>query len=42
MVYTFFNKKTLGGAAKSGIKSNQHLAEELHKPKSKSTLIYYT
>ena len=42
MIYTFFNKKTLGGAAKSGIKLNQHLAGELRKSKSKSTLIYYT
>ena len=32
MVYTFFVKKTLGGAVKSEIMPNQQLVEELHKP----------
>ena len=32
MIYTFFDKKTLGGTAKSDIMSNHQLAEELHKP----------
>ena len=32
MAYTFFDKKSSASAVKSGIMSNQQLAEELHKP----------
>ena len=32
MIYKFFEKKSKGGCAKSKIKRNQQLAEELHKP----------
>ena len=32
VVYKCFDKKCLGGAKKSQIFLNQHLAEELHKP----------
>ena len=32
MVYTFFNKKISSGAIKNEIKSNEELAEELHRP----------
>ena len=32
MVYKFFDKKSKGTAIKNGIKQNQQLANELHKP----------
>ena len=46
MFYSFFDKKTSGGAIKNEIMSNKELAEELHKPiiikfEKKSTIIFY-
>ena len=32
MVYMFFDKKSTGRGIKNGIKQNQQLANELHKP----------
>ena len=32
MVYIFFDKKSTGRDIKNGIKQNQQLANELHKP----------
>ena len=32
MVYTFFDKKSIGAGGKNEIKQNQQLANELHKP----------